>query len=590
MPSLTLADVCKQLGYGDATQLSRQQKLRILEVLRGMASAPTSASAAVSREDPRDFIVDVLGEVPTPAALSHKIKVPWTPDQDRIMQSVLDNRRTLAQSANSVGKTAIAARIALWWLYRHPKSIVITTAPNARQVEILLWGQLRETWGNSKTKLPGRMLLTKLSVDEKAENRWMAIGFTANVKSGEVSSTQFSGLHGPYMLAIMDESTAINVEIRDAIEGMLVGPEDRILALGNPTIRGSWFHHASMSSSWNRVIIDAENHPNVVYDDAQIIPGAVSRVWVEDRREEWGEESALWQVKVKGQWPNEDNDTLIRMEWLASAQARWEERPDDAPGDKKGVAAGLDIADEGGDLTVLSTIENGSWQIPMVNGKRSFHSGKDVLQATQLVLDALAEGIKIRILTLDDTGIGRAVYRDLQRLKREGKVPYDLWVIQANFGAVAWKNEQFPTIRDQLWWDAREVFRERDFLFPSDDEILTWGLPKGSNPSAQVKCPFYEQVRGGKIQVYDKRGRGGPTDKIREKIKTLPEKSPDVAHSFILCVHSWLKLRADETPPPPETTLDIFTQKVRKMIESSRVGSKNRPGAAPPWMKGAGSH
>jgi len=59
------------------------------------------------------------------------------------------------------------------------------------------------------------------------------------------------------MLAIMDESTAIFEEVKNAIEGMLVGPDDRILSLGNPTIIGSWFHKASQSRTWNRIVIDA---------------------------------------------------------------------------------------------------------------------------------------------------------------------------------------------------------------------------------------------------------------------------------------------------------------------------------------------
>jgi hypothetical protein len=561
---------------------SRQQKLRLLNVLKDLPSAPSSTAALVSRETPQAFITEVLCEKPTAAALSHGIKVPWTMDQGRIMQSVIENRRTLAQSANSVGKTAIASRIVLWWLYRFPGSIVITTAPNKRQVEGLLWGQLHEVRNASRTPLPGRALLASLIVDDKI--RWKAVGFTANEQKGDISATAFQGWHSPHMLAILDESTLIEEGIWNSIEGMLTGPDDRILALGNPTLIGSRFHKNSHSRHWNTVVIDALNHPNVTCNDPRIIPGAVSKVWVEDRRGEWGEESALWQAKVRGQWPQQGSDTLIRLEWLVAAQDRWIEasRRDVEQDDKKGIAAGLDIAGEGTDLTVFSIIQNGAWEIPEVNGRRAFHFGKDIDKAVELVMDALAEGIHIRILSLDDTGLGQGVTATLRKYQREGKIPREMWINPINFGKSAWNDQKFELTKDQMWWDAAEVFRERDFSIPPDSEIETWGLPVGNSLQGQLIAPIYENIRQGKIAVYDKAGRRGR----KEKTKGLPTKSPDLAHSFILAVHSWLKLRADAKEPPPETTEDVFKRKVQKMISKSRIRRKgDKTSHAAPWVK-----
>jgi phage terminase large subunit len=412
----------------------------------------------------------------------------------------------------------------------------------------------------------------------------LAMGFTANVKKGDVHATEFGGLHGPYMLAIMDESTAIFEEVKNAIDGMLVGPDDRTLALGNPTIIGSWFHKASQSRAWNRIIIDALNHPNVTCDDARIIPGAVSRVWVEKRRQDWGEDSALWQAKVRGQFPSQGSDTLIRIEWLEAAQARWIEasRREVELDDKKGIAAGLDIAGEGTDLTVFSIIQNGAWEIPEVNGRRAFHFGKDIDKAIELVMDALAEGIHIRILSLDDTGLGQGVTAGLRKYQREGKIPRDMWINPVNFGKSAWNDAKFELTKDQMWWDAAEVFRERDFSIPPDSEIETWGLPVGNSLQGQLMAPIYENIRQGKIAVYDKAGHRGR----KEKTKGLPTKSPDIAHSFILSVHSWLKLRSDAKEPPPETTQDIFQRNFIKMKEKSRIRRKgDRTNHAAPWVK-----
>jgi len=571
-----------EFNLDDVELLPRAQKIKLLAQLERMPSAPESTAALVSKPDPRLFITDVLGEKPTAAALSHGIKVPWTPDQDLVMQSLLDNRRTLAQSANSVGKTAIAARCALWWLYRHPNSIVITTAPNKRQVEELLWGQLRELWYRSKVRLPGRCLTTSLIVDA-ANPRWKAIGFTANEQKGDISATAFQGIHGPYMLAILDESTLIEKQIWEAIEGMLTGPDDRILALGNPTLLGSQFHKNSTSRAWTRVVISALNHPNVVHNDPNIIPGAVSRTWVEDRREEWGDRSPLYVSKILGQFPEQGSDTLIHIGWLESAKARWVEANARAlrEEDRKGIAAGLDIAGEGSDLTVLSIIQNGAWEIPEAGGQRTVHFGKDVNAAVELVQGLLAEKVRIRILSLDDTGLGQGVTSALRRLQREGKIPRDMWINPVNFGANAWDHERFDQTKDQLWWTAREVLREREFSLPPDEVVQGWGLPSGNSLDAQLMAPIYEQVGGGRLAIYDKYGARGS----REKTKSLPTKSPDLAHSFILCVWSWLKLRSNEEPPPPETVTELFAQRLRKMIDGSSIARRNDAKRAhlPPW-------
>jgi hypothetical protein len=84
--------------------------------------------------------------------------------QEEIALSVRDNRYTTVRACHDVGKTYVASRLALWYLYSHPQSIVVTTAPTMRQVENLLWRELRAAHENAIQPLGGNSLKTRLEL------------------------------------------------------------------------------------------------------------------------------------------------------------------------------------------------------------------------------------------------------------------------------------------------------------------------------------------------------------------------------------------------------------------------------------------
>jgi hypothetical protein len=46
------------------------------------------------------------------------------------------------------------------------------------------------------------------------------------------------------------------------------------------------------------------------------------KLWVEEKRKEWGEGSPLWQAKVEGEFPDLSDDTLIWPRWIREANER----------------------------------------------------------------------------------------------------------------------------------------------------------------------------------------------------------------------------------------------------------------------------
>ena len=100
---------------------------------------------------------------------------PWE-KQRQIMLSVRDNPRTVVPSGFGVGKTWVAARTVLWFLFSHPNSLVITTAPTWRQVENILWAEIRRQHQQSSKPLGGEVLRTQIKIADD----WFALGLSTD--------------------------------------------------------------------------------------------------------------------------------------------------------------------------------------------------------------------------------------------------------------------------------------------------------------------------------------------------------------------------------------------------------------------------
>lgn len=92
--------------------------------------------------------------------------------QGDIADAVDDHPRVAVASCHGAGKSMCSARIALAFLHTRPHSIVLTTAPTGRQVEHILWRELRVAVGRSRRTLLGRALQTRYEIGPD----WYALG------------------------------------------------------------------------------------------------------------------------------------------------------------------------------------------------------------------------------------------------------------------------------------------------------------------------------------------------------------------------------------------------------------------------------
>ncbi|MEO1256723.1 MAG: hypothetical protein AAFY41_17815, partial [Bacteroidota bacterium] len=91
-----------------------------------------------------------------------------TDEQRKILLSIRDRTVTNVQAAHGVGKSFLAGTICvLWWVFAC-QGLCITTAPTKRQVEEILWREVRTGYDRNRLKLGGERGKTFVRVSANA--------------------------------------------------------------------------------------------------------------------------------------------------------------------------------------------------------------------------------------------------------------------------------------------------------------------------------------------------------------------------------------------------------------------------------------
>ena len=157
-----------------------------------------------------------------------------TLDQEKILISVQNNRRTTVRSGHACGKDFIAADAALCFLYSYYPSKVICTAPTSRQVHSIMMTEIRKTWKNARVPLGGELLQDQIKFESDPD--WYLIGF----KTGDKDVESWTGFHSPNILVVITEASGCEDETFDAIDGILTGETSRLSSRRSRTCSRSW--------------------------------------------------------------------------------------------------------------------------------------------------------------------------------------------------------------------------------------------------------------------------------------------------------------------------------------------------------------
>jgi hypothetical protein len=199
----------------------------------------------------------------------------WTPDQARIARHFPTSRRVACTAANGVGKTHLAADLAVSFLLDCEAGYLLTTAPTKRQVETLLWPQIWRRLRDAGLPTEGHARAEYFGADGD-----YALGFATN------KAERAQGHHAPQMLCIVDEGSGVSNEIFEALEGCAVDPQNYIFVIGNPNQPIGPFYELSHNPNWENEQLSALTHPNIL-ERRQVIGGATSFLAFCDHLTDW---------------------------------------------------------------------------------------------------------------------------------------------------------------------------------------------------------------------------------------------------------------------------------------------------------------
>ena len=438
------------------------------------------------REDPEGFISGVLG-------------ASFWSKQKEIIESIKKHKKTTVRSNNSAGKTYSIARIALWFLFAYPPAVVINTAPTDRQVRNQFWREFRRAHKSAKLPLGGKLMKTQFEIDED----WFAIGFST--KEGDDGMEKFQGWHGENMLVIVDEASGVHPSIFEAIQGALAGGKMvRLVYIGNPTRTEGDFADSFSDPSFNKIHISAFDSPNVKAKKL-VIPGLATHEWVEDMKRKYGEDSDVYRVRVKGEFPKKSADTLISVDMVASAI--------DADRELYGHDEwiGVDVARFGSDWSAL-VYRKGNFAKVLDKVQ-----GQDTMQIAGLTKRRLMEYPNARA-KIDIIGVGSGVF---DRLAEQEDV--SARVEGVNVAIPATEKGDYVNVRAEAWDDARLWLRDA-VLVPHED----W---------YQLCKPKYKITSQGKIQLESKddmKKRGVPSPDVGDGLALTFARSSEGAAPLFL--------------------------------------------------------
>ena len=434
------------------------------------------------RDDPVGYCRDVLGFE------------PWS-KQVEILESVRDHERVAVRSCHGSGKTAVAARALLWFLATRPNSRVVSTAPTWRQVEQLLWRNVRSAVAEANRRAPGTFpepLATRLDLGTE----WYAIGMSTS------KPERMQGEHAPDMLVIVDEASGVEDEIFSVMEGFRTASENaRMLLLGNPTRVGGQFHRAFTAERkrWKQLHISVYDTPNLSGEPvpAQIAAAMPTRAWLDDARSTYGEDSPMFQVRVLGEFAQSSENTVCSLGAVEDAQER--EQLVDPVRDR--VVVACDVARFGDDETVIAVRQGTRVRI------RETYTGKPVTETAGRVRAIAREfpAQHVRVV-VDDTGVGGGVTDIL----REDP---DLEVTAFVAGEKAIEEHEFPNRRSELWFTMADALEWIDL---DPDEQL----------AADLTAPQYRFDRHGRRVVESK-------DEMKKRLGRSPDRGDGVMLTLV---------------------------------------------------------
>ena len=426
------------------------------------------------KDDPISFIQNCLG-----AELD-----PW---QKKFFEIIGDTRKVSIAAGHGVGKSTALCFLCLHTLlFTFPCKGVIS-APSTAQLHSALWADLKMWIEHLPPVLKDTIEYTQDLVRLKeAPNESFIRAAVARIDQPDA----LQGVHAEsgIVLLIVDEAAAVHEKIFESAYGSLSQENAKMILIGNPTRNSGYFYETfhRVKDEWTNFQVSCLDSPRV------------SQSYINEMRNLYGEDSAMYKVRVLGEFADEEEAGFISPSIIRSAIGRDIEVSPSSP-----IIWGLDVARQGRDKSALCKRQGGvilekvkTWRkldLMSLAGEimNEFENTEPDKQCAELLIDSI--------------GLGAGLF---DRIAEIGIIPCRGINVSESSALV----NECGNLRAELWYKAREFFEKKMCSIPDDPELIK-----------ELSAPRYH---------FDSRGRY--LIESKDEMRKRGERSPDHADAFCL--------------------------------------------------------
>jgi hypothetical protein len=273
------------------------------------------------------------------------------------------------------------------------------------------------------------------------------------------------------VLLVVDEASGVPEKVFEAAAGSMSGHNATTILLSNPTRSTGTFYESQtrMANTWWTQRWSCVDSP------------LVSDEFVDEMRERYGEESNAFRIRVLGEFPLADDDTIIPFHLVDAAM----NRDIEIDKDRRPVWA-VDPARFGSDRTAFCK------RVGSVITEIKSWRGLDLMQTVGRVMaeyEALNPSSRPSEILVDSIGVGSGV---VDRLRELGAP-----VRGVNVAESPSMGETYNNLRTELWFKTKAWLEDRGCKLPQDDELLAdlTGIRYSFTSSGKMAAESKDQMR-----------------------------------------------------------------------------------------------
>lgn len=442
--------------------MTQPQENPFIKLMARYRDDPVAFAREVAGIEPDEWQVELLDAVAAPAI-----------------------RRISVRSGHGVGKSTGVALAAVWHVLMRVPSKTVVTAPTSSQLFDACFAEMKNVAKRLKPPFDNLLELKSDRIELKSHPESTFISCrTSRAEQPEA----LAGVHSPSVLLIADEASGIPSSVFEAASGSMSGHSATTILTGNPTRNTGFFYdtHNRLRDDWYTMHVSCVDSPRVSED------------FVEDMKRRYGEDSPAYHVRVLGNFPPSEEDTVIPVSLIEHAMAN------DIKVHEDTIAIwGLDVARQGGDASVLAKRQG-----PVIHPLTVWRN-LDLMQLTGAVkaeYDAMPPSKRPAEIIVDSNGFGAGV---LDRLRELGLPARGL-----NVSERAMAKDTYLNLRAEIWFKMKMYLEGMDVSLPRDDALY-----------AELAAPRYHFTSAGKLQVESK-------DSMKKRGVASPDRADAVALSL----------------------------------------------------------